>query len=114
VHSPPPRLLDHLPIRQFAVPFAKMKWSTLATAAIVPLASAHGFTHAEYASGEVMDLMMSSKEAAWAKQREAGNYDSQKWIDFHKKRANKDKIECKNGRVEAVKGDADQTYKVSR
>jgi hypothetical protein len=88
-----------------------MKWSTLATAAVLPLASASGFTHAEYASGEVMDLMMSSKEAAWAKQRAAGNYDSKKWNGFHKNRANKDKIECKHGRVEAVKGDSDQTYK---
>jgi uncharacterized protein involved in copper resistance len=88
-----------------------MKWSTLATAAVLPLASASGFTHAEYASGEVMDLMMSSKEAAWAKQRAAGNYDSKKWAGFDKNRANKDKIECKHGRVEAVKGDADQTYK---
>ncbi|KAF2024903.1 hypothetical protein EK21DRAFT_77652 [Setomelanomma holmii] len=88
-----------------------MKWSTLATAAIVPLASASGFSHAEYASGEVMDLMMSSKEAAWAKHRAAGEYDSKKWNGFHEKRANKNKIECKNGRVEAVVGDADQTYK---
>lgn len=85
-----------------------MKWSALATAAVLPLASAHGFTHGEYASGEVMDLMMSSKEAAWAKHRAAGDYDSKKWIGFDKKRANKDKIECKHGRVEAVKGDADQ------
>jgi uncharacterized protein involved in copper resistance len=85
-----------------------MKWSTIATAAVLPLASASGFTHAEYASGEVMDLMMSSKEAAWAKQRAAGNYDSKKWAGFDKKRANKNRIECKNGRVEAVKGDADQ------
>jgi|TARA_R110002003_G_scaffold505_7_gene20168 hypothetical protein len=90
-----------------------MKWSTLATAAIVPLASASGFTHAEYASGEVMDLMMSAKEAAWAKHRAAGDYDSKKWNGFQKKRANKNKIECKHGRVEAVVGDADQTYKAS-
>jgi hypothetical protein len=88
-----------------------MKWSTLAAAALVPLASASGFTHAEYASGDVMDLMMSSKEAAWAKRREAGEYDSKRWNGFHKNRVNKDKIECKHGRVEAVKGDADQTYK---
>jgi hypothetical protein len=89
-----------------------MKWSTFATAAaLVPLASAHGFTQAEYASGDVMDLMMSSKEAAWAKRRAAGEYDSKKWNGFHKNRVNKDKIECKNGRVEAVTGDADQTYK---
>lgn len=39
-----------------------MKWSNFATAAIVPLASASGFTHAEYASGEVMQLMMEAKE----------------------------------------------------
>lgn len=88
-----------------------MKWSTLATAALLPLASASGFTHEEYASGEVMDLMMSAKEAAWAKHREAGDYDKKKWNGFHKNRANKNKIECKHGRVEAVKGDADQTYK---
>lgn len=88
-----------------------MKWSTLATAVIVPLASASGFTHEEYASGEVMSLMMNAKEAAWAKQREAGNYDSKKWNGFGHKRVNKNKIECKNGRVEAVAGDADQTCK---
>lgn len=39
-----------------------MKWSTLATAAIVPVASASGFTHEEYASGEVMQIMMEAKE----------------------------------------------------
>ena len=88
-----------------------MKWSTFATAAIVPLASASGFSHEEYASGEVMSLMMEAKEAAWAKHRAAGEYDSKKWNGFFKKRANKNKIECKNGRVEAVKGDADQTCK---
>ena len=85
-----------------------MKWSALATAAVLPLASAHGFTHANYASGEVMELMMQGKESAWAKQRAAGNYDSKKWAGFEKKRSHKDKIECKHGRVEAVVGDADQ------
>lgn len=50
-------------------------------------------------------------KGAWAKQRAAGAYDNKKWKDFHKKRVNKNKIECKHGRVEAVKGDADQTYK---
>jgi uncharacterized protein involved in copper resistance len=90
-----------------------MKWSTLATAAIVPLASAgSGFTHEEYASGKVMSLMMEAKEAAWANKRAAGEYESKKWNGFFKKRVNKNKIECKNGRVEAVKGDADQTYKL--
>lgn len=88
-----------------------MKWSALATAAVLPLASAHGFTHANYASGEVMELMMQGKESAWAKQRAAGNYDSKKWAGFEKKRSHKDKIECKHGRVEAVVGDADQVCK---
>jgi len=58
-----------------------------------------------------MDLMMHAKEAAWAKQRAAGHYDSKKWNGFSWRRANKNKIECKHGRVEAVRGDADQTYK---
>ncbi len=61
-----------------------------------------------------MDLMMSGKEAAWAKQRAAGAFDSKRWNGFAQKRVNKNKIECKNGRVEAVKGDADQTYKVGK
>ncbi|KAL6703126.1 hypothetical protein ACN47E_010188 [Coniothyrium glycines] len=87
-----------------------MKWATIA-AAVLPLASASGFTKAEYASGEVMSLMMEGKEAAWAKARAAGLYDNKRWNGFSKKRANKNKIECRNGRVEAVKGDADQTYK---
>lgn len=39
-----------------------MKWSTIATAAVVPLASASGFTREEYASGEVMEIMMEAKE----------------------------------------------------
>ena len=56
-------------------------------------------------------MMMEGKEAAWAKHRAAGDYDSKKWNGFHWRRSNKNKIECKNGRVEAVKGDADQTYK---
>ncbi|KAL7771767.1 hypothetical protein CFE70_001717 [Pyrenophora teres f. teres 0-1] len=87
-----------------------MKWATLSTA-LLPLVAAHGFTRQEYASGDVMDLMMKGKEAAWAKERAAGTYDNKKWNGFAKKRVNKNKIECKNGRVEAVKGDADQTYK---
>ncbi|KAI4639019.1 hypothetical protein J4E93_009508 [Alternaria ventricosa] len=87
-----------------------MKWATITTA-LLPLVAAHGFTHQQYASGEVMDLMMNGKEAAWAKQRAAGAYDSKRWNGFSKKRTNKNKIECKHGRVEAVKGDADQTYK---
>jgi uncharacterized protein involved in copper resistance len=90
-----------------------MKWATITTA-LLPLVAAHGFTHEQYASGEVMDLMMSGKEAAWAKQRAAGAFDSKRWNGFAQKRVNKNKIECKNGRVEAVKGDADQTYKVGK
>jgi len=31
-------------------------------ATVLPLAAASGFTRAEYASGEVMDLMMQGKE----------------------------------------------------
>lgn len=50
-----------LPTRQSAVLFAKMKWATVATA-LLPLAAGHGFTHQEYASGEVMELMMNGKE----------------------------------------------------
>jgi hypothetical protein len=38
-----------------------MKWAVLASA-VLPLASASGFTHEEYASGEVMELMMAGKE----------------------------------------------------
>jgi hypothetical protein len=90
-----------------------MKWATITTA-LLPLVAAHGFTHQQYASGEVMDLMMSGKEAAWAKQRAAGAYDNKRWAGFSSKRTKKNKIECKHGRVEAVKGDADQTYKVSK
>jgi hypothetical protein len=52
-------------ICQIAVSIAKMKWSTLATAAVLPLASASGFTHEQYASGEVMDLMMHAKEVCF-------------------------------------------------
>ncbi|KNG45109.1 hypothetical protein DDE82_003134 [Stemphylium lycopersici] len=87
-----------------------MKWATLTTA-LLPLVAAHGFTHQQYASGEVMDLMMSGKEAAWAKQRAAGNYDNKKWMGFSKKRTEKNKIKCKHGRIEAVANDPDQTYK---
>lgn len=109
----PAHILVHhlLPIANFAVLFnVNMKWAPAILAAL-PLASASGFTHSEYASGEVMELMKTSKEAAWARNREAGNYDSKKWAGFDKKRSHKDKIPCKHGRVEAVKGDADQTYK---
>jgi choice-of-anchor B domain-containing protein len=89
-----------------------MKWTTIATAlAAVPLASAALFAKEQYRSGEVMEKMMAAKEGAWAKQRAAGAYDNKKWKDFHKKRVNKNRIECKHGRVEAVKGDPDQTYK---
>lgn len=90
-----------------------MKWSAIsaAAAALLPLASGAGFTKEEYASGEVMDFMMSAKENAWAQQRAIGNHDSKKWNGFGKKRPNKDVIKCKNGKAEAVKGDKNQTYK---
>lgn len=39
-----------------------MKWATLAST-LLPLASASGFTKEQYASGEVMELMMMGKEA---------------------------------------------------
>lgn len=61
-----------------------------------------------------MELMMNGKEAAWAKSRAAGEYDSKRWNGFSKNRSNKNKIACKDGRVEAVKGDADQTYKCKK
>ncbi|KAJ6198518.1 hypothetical protein J3E72DRAFT_439138 [Bipolaris maydis] len=87
-----------------------MKWATI-TMALLPLASASGFTRQEYASGEVMELMMKGKEAAWAKQRAAGKFDSARWNGFEKKRTDKGVIKCKFGRVEAVKDDPDQTYR---
>jgi hypothetical protein len=89
-----------------------MKWSAIsaAAAALLPLVSGAGFTKEEYASGEVMDFMMSAKEASWAKQRAMGNYDSKKWNGFDKKRPDKNVIKCKNGKAVAVKGDPAQTY----
>ena len=91
---------------------ANMRWSAIsaAAAALLPLASGAGFTTEEYASGEVMDFMMSAKEEAWAKQRAIGNHDTKKWNGFGKKRKDKDVIKCKNGKAEAVKGDKNQTY----
>jgi hypothetical protein len=82
-----------------------MKWSAIsaAAAALLPLVSGAGFTKEEYASGEVMDFMMSAKEAM-------GNYDSKKWNGFDKKRPDKNVIKCKNGKAVAVKGDPAQTY----
>ena len=44
-----------------------MKWATLSTA-LLPLVAAHGFTHQQYASGEVMDLMMKGKEVCYSVQ----------------------------------------------
>lgn len=38
-----------------------MKWASI-TAALLPLVAASGFTRQEYASGEVMELMMAGKE----------------------------------------------------
>ncbi|PSN71312.1 hypothetical protein BS50DRAFT_518295 [Corynespora cassiicola Philippines] len=87
-----------------------MKFSMVA-AALLPLVSAAGFTKQQYESGEVMKMMMEKKEAAWASHKAAGRYDNKKWKHFGKNRTNKDVIKCKNGVVEAVKGDADQTYK---
>lgn len=43
-----------------------MKWAALATAAL-PLAAASDFTHDEYASGKVMELMMGAKEVKFTK-----------------------------------------------
>ena len=88
-----------------------MKWSAVTVVAGAALASAAAWTHEEYASGEVMEFMMSSKEAAWAKARAAGKYDQERWKGFEEKRPNKGKIPCKDGVAVAVPGDADQTYK---
>ena len=74
-----------------------MKWSTVTMAAGATFASAARFTHEQYASGDVMDFMISSKEAAWAKARAAGKYDNNRWKDFDQKRPNKGKIPCKDG-----------------
>ncbi|KAF2874935.1 hypothetical protein BDV95DRAFT_486425 [Massariosphaeria phaeospora] len=87
-----------------------MKFAAIA-AALLPLASGAAFSKKEYESGEVMAMMMAAKEAAWAKQKAAGNYDSKRWNGFSKKRTHRDIISCKDGRAEAVKGDASQTYK---
>ncbi len=38
-------------------------------------------------------------------------YAQKKYDGFDKKRTSKGKLECTNGRVEAVQGDADQTYR---
>jgi hypothetical protein len=88
-----------------------MKWSAISAAAVALLPLVSGaLTTEEYDSGEVMEFMMSAKEASWAKQRALGNYDSKKWNGFSKKRHDKNVIKCKNGKAEAVKGDANQTY----
>ncbi|USP75737.1 uncharacterized protein yc1106_03011 [Curvularia clavata] len=87
-----------------------MKWVSISTA-LLPLVAASGYTREEYASGAVMEAMMAGKEAAWAKERAAGNYDSKKWSGFDNKRPSKGALKCQNGRVEAVPGDADQTYR---
>jgi hypothetical protein len=89
-----------------------MKWSSISAvaAAILPVVSGAGFSTEEFERGDVMDFMMSAKEAAWANQRAMGNHDSKKWNGFGKKRPNKDVIKCKNGKAVAVKGDKNQTY----
>lgn len=51
------------------------------------------------------------KQSAWARHREAGHYDSSKWTGFSEARAGREKVECIDGKAEAVPGDADQTYK---
>jgi hypothetical protein len=43
-----------------------MKWATITTA-LLPLVTASGFTHQQYASGEVMELMMNGKEVSLRK-----------------------------------------------
>lgn len=50
-------------------------------------------------------------QGAWAKAKAAGFYDNKRWAGFGKKRSNKDRIPCVNGKAVAVKGDASQTYK---
>jgi hypothetical protein len=50
-------------------------------------------------------------QAAWARNKAAGKFDSKRWNGFDKKRTDKDRIRCKNGKAVAVKGDASQTYK---
>ncbi|KAF2105453.1 hypothetical protein BDV96DRAFT_509329 [Lophiotrema nucula] len=87
-----------------------MKFTTIAIA-MLPLANAAMYTKEEYDSGVVMDNMMAAKEAAWAKHKAAGEYDSKRWNGFQKKRKDNDVIKCINGKAEAVKGDASQTYK---
>jgi hypothetical protein len=50
-------------------------------------------------------------QAAWAKNKAAGKFDSKRWNGFGKKRTDKDRIRCKDGVAVAVKGDPSQTYK---
>ena len=40
-----------------------MKWAAIVSA-VLPLASASGFTKEEYANGEVMEIMMKGKEVS--------------------------------------------------
>ncbi|KAF2733672.1 hypothetical protein EJ04DRAFT_535338 [Polyplosphaeria fusca] len=87
-----------------------MKFTSIA-AALLPLADAAMYSKAEYESGKVMKWMMEAKEAAWAKHKAAGDYHKAHWAGFDKKRAGKDVIKCSQGKAEAVKGDASQTYK---
>lgn len=49
-------------------------------------------------------------QSSWAKHRSAGDYDDRKFKGFGKKRSHKDRVKCINGKAEAVKGDASQTY----
>jgi hypothetical protein len=49
-----------------------MKWAIIASA-VLPLASASNFTHEQYASGMVMELMMTAKEVTPAKHYDEWN-----------------------------------------
>ncbi|KAF7187892.1 hypothetical protein HII31_10792 [Pseudocercospora fuligena] len=84
----------------------------LSAACLLSAAHAAQYSKEQYQSGEVMAKMMQAKEAAWAKRKAAGDYDSAKWNGWNENSRNgRVSVQCVDGVAEVVPGDADQTYK---
>jgi hypothetical protein len=76
--------------------------SVLASAALV---GANKYSEAEYDSGKVHEAIMEAKFATWDRQRAAGAFDSEQYPSVD------EKIECIDGLVTVVEGDANNTFR---
>lgn len=77
----------------------------LAASAVAKEREVDAVTEAElYSSGVVHQQIISKKRSAWAKAREAGAFDQDRYPELHY-------TKCENGKAEAIKGDERNTFR---